>query len=88
MGAKVMRRLIAEAVDKVQVGDVRGDTWFDLFDEVPYPMMSEHWACLTRWSIPFGRVFGVSTLSRSFACMLSRGGPLGSWTRELEEIGK
>ena len=27
------RKLIAEAVDRIQVGDVRGDTWFGLFDE-------------------------------------------------------
>ena len=28
-----MRRLIEEAVDRVHVGDARGDTWFGLFDE-------------------------------------------------------
>ena len=33
-GTMKTRRLIAEAVDKVPVADVRGDTWFGLFDEV------------------------------------------------------
>ena len=28
-----MRRLIIEAIDKVQVGGARGGTWFGLFDE-------------------------------------------------------
>ena len=32
-GAIKMRRLIAEAIDRFLVGDVRGDTWFSLFDE-------------------------------------------------------
>ena len=32
--AMKMRKLIGEAVDKVPVVDVRGDTWFNLFDEV------------------------------------------------------
>ena len=33
-GVMKMRILIANVVDKVQVGDARGDTWFGLFDEV------------------------------------------------------
>ena len=33
-GAKKMGRMIVEVVDRVQVGDARGDTWFGLFDEV------------------------------------------------------
>ena len=32
-GAMKMRRLIVEAVERVSVADVRGDTWFGLFDE-------------------------------------------------------
>ena len=32
-GVKKMRRVITGAVDRVHVGDARGDTWFDLFDE-------------------------------------------------------
>ena len=33
-GVMKMRRLIAEAVDRVPMGQVRGDAWFDIFDEV------------------------------------------------------
>ena len=32
-GAMKMRRLIAEALDRVSMGEVREDTWFGLFDE-------------------------------------------------------
>ena len=33
-GVMKMRRLIAEVADRVPVGEVRGDAWFGLFDEV------------------------------------------------------
>ena len=32
-GSKKMRTMIAKEVDRVQVGDARGDTWLGLFDE-------------------------------------------------------
>jgi hypothetical protein len=33
-GAMKMRRLIAEAVDRVLMGEAREHAWFDLFDKV------------------------------------------------------
>ena len=32
--AMEMRRLVAETIDRVPLGEVRGDAWFGLFDEV------------------------------------------------------
>ena len=32
-GVKKRRRVIVEAIDRVQVGDASRDTWFNLFDE-------------------------------------------------------